>query len=133
VAGALDGQAGGLLRANDLPDNARTDLDWRRSIPLTNRVAALLDIRKATSTSQWVFPAPTGSGHIEQSSLKKQHTQACRIAGIKHLPPYTFRHTCLPLWSTYMDPYTLAYVAQSGHNPGHSATQSSGSDASQQP
>jgi integrase len=76
----------------------------RRSIPLTNRVAALLDVRKSTSTSRWVFPAPTESGHIEQSSLKKPHAKACRIAGIEYFPPYTFRHTCLTLWSAYMDP-----------------------------
>ena len=86
----------------------------RRSIPLTNRVAALLDVRKSTSTSRWVFPAPTESGHIEQSSLKKPHAKACRIAGIEYFPPYTFRHTCLTLWSAYMDPYTLAYFA--GHS-----------------
>ena len=127
----------------------------RRSIPLTNRVAALLDIRKAASTSQWVFPARTESGHIEQSSIKKQHAKACKIAAIEHLAPYTFRHTCLTLWSAYMDPYTLAYfaghsdfattrryvhpnlaigreamerarAAQGGHNSGHSgATKSS--------
>ena len=84
----------------------------RRSISLTNRVAALLDIRKAASTSQWVFPATTESGHIEQSSLKKQHAKACKIAGIEYFPLYTFRHTCLTLWSAYMDPYTLAYFAE---------------------
>jgi len=121
----------------------------RRSIPLTKRVAALLDIRKAASTSRWVFPAPTETGHIGQSSLKKQHANACRIAGIEYFPLYTFRHTCLTLWSACMDPYTLAYfaghsdfattrryvhpnletgreamerarVAQGGHNSGHS-------------
>jgi integrase len=27
---------------------------------------------------------------------------------------YTFRHTCLPRWSAYLDPYTLAYFA--GHS-----------------
>ncbi len=86
----------------------------RRSIPLTNRVAALLDVRRATSTSRWVFPAPTESGHIEQSSIKKPHAKACKTAGIKFFPPYTFRHTCLTLWSTHMDPYTLAYFA--GHS-----------------
>jgi integrase len=86
----------------------------RRSIPLTNRVGALLEMRKATSTWQWVFPAQTQSGHIEQSSLKKQHAKACKIAGIEYFPLYTFRHTCLTLWSTYMDPYTLAYFA--GHS-----------------
>src|ERR1035437_1041558 len=58
----------------------------RRSISLTNRVAALLDIPKAAATSQWVFPATTESGHIEQSSLKKQHAKACKIAGIEYFP-----------------------------------------------
>jgi len=60
-----------------------------------------------------LFPARTQSGHIEQSSLKKQHAKACRISGIEHFPPYTFRHTCLTLWSSYTDPYALAYFA--GH------------------
>jgi integrase len=86
----------------------------RRSIPLTSRVSALLDVRKITAASRWVFPAPTESGHIEQSSLKKQHPKACKMAGIKYFPLYTFRHTCLTLWSSYMDPYTLAYFA--GHS-----------------
>jgi integrase len=86
----------------------------RRSIPLTNRVAALLEMRKSASASQWVFPAPTQSGHIEQSSLKKGHANACVIAGIEYFPLYTFRHTCLTLWSAHMDPYTLAYFA--GHS-----------------
>jgi integrase len=86
----------------------------RRSIPLTSRVAALLDVRKAAATSPWVFPARTTSGHIEQSSLKKQHPKACKMAGIDYFPLYTFRHTCLTLWSGYMDPYTLAYFA--GHS-----------------
>jgi integrase len=44
--------------------------------------------------------------------LKKPHARACRIAGIEYFPPYTFRHTCLTLWSTHMDP--LAYFA--GHS-----------------
>jgi len=86
----------------------------RRSIPLTARVAALLEVRKATAKSRWVFPAPTESGHIEQSSLKKDHAKACKTAGIEYFPPYTLRHTCLTLWSAYMDPYTLAYFA--GHS-----------------
>ncbi len=28
-------------------------------------------------------------------------------------PLYTFRHTCLTRWATFMDPWTLAYLA--GH------------------
>ena len=54
------------------------------------------------------------SGHIEQSTLAKQHAKACKAAGIGALPFYTFRHTCLTRWATHMDPYTLAYFA--GHS-----------------
>ena len=64
--------------------------------------------------SGWVFPAPTRSGHIMQSSLKKQHAKACKLAGVEYFPPYTLRHTCLTRWAEVMDPYTLAYLA--GHS-----------------
>jgi len=86
----------------------------RRSIPFPNRVAALLEMRKSFANSDWVFPASTKSGHIGQSSLKKRHAKACALAGLEHLPPYTFRHTCLTRWASHMDPYTLAYFA--GHS-----------------
>jgi integrase len=45
----------------------------RRQIPLTRRAAALLSMRRPAAAAEWVFPAPTRSGHIEKSSLKKQH------------------------------------------------------------
>ena len=86
----------------------------RRSIPLPNRAAVLLDMRKSVAASEWVFPAPTKSGHMEQSTLVKQHGKACDLAGIARLPFYTFRHTCLTRWSSHMDPYALAYFA--GHS-----------------
>jgi len=86
----------------------------RRSIPLPNRAAVLLDMRKSVAASEWVFPAPTKSGHMEQSTLVKQHGKACDLAGIERLPFYTFRHTCLTRWASHMDPYTLAYFA--GHS-----------------
>lgn len=86
----------------------------RRSIPLSNRVAAILSMRKAAASTEWVFPAPTKTGHMEQSTLKKRHGKACELAGISQVPFYTFRHTCLTRWSAHMDPYTLAYYA--GHS-----------------
>jgi len=86
----------------------------RRSIPLPNRAAVLLDMRKSAAASEWVFAAPTKSGHMEQSTLVKRHGKACDLAGIERLPFYTFRHTCLTRWSSHMDPYTLAYFA--GHS-----------------
>jgi integrase len=70
--------------------------------------------RAAARSSEWVFPANTWSGHIEKSSLKKQHLSACKLAKIAYFPFYTFRHTCVTRWAAYMDPYTLAYLA--GHS-----------------
>ena len=58
--------------------------------------------------SSWMFPALTKSGHIEPSSLKKQHVkaiaEATRIlreetrkddAELVPFELYTLRHTCL--------------------------------------
>jgi integrase len=86
----------------------------RRTIPLTQRAAALIEMRRAAFSGAWVFPAPTRSGHIEKSSLKKQHPKACKLAKVADFPLYTFRHTCLTRWAAYMDPYTLCYLA--GHS-----------------
>ncbi len=86
----------------------------RRSIPLTKRAEAALEMRRSKSGRDWVFPAPTKSGHIEQWTLRKQHQRAYKIAGIAAFPFYTLRHTCLTKWSQHMDPYTLAYFA--GHS-----------------
>ena len=86
----------------------------RRSIPLSKRAEAVLEMRRPAAASDWVFAAPTKSGHIEQSSLRKQHKTACTDVGLAYFPFYTFRHTCLTKWSQHMDPYTLAYFA--GHS-----------------
>jgi integrase len=86
----------------------------RRTIPLTPRTAAFLEMRRAVAKTEWVFPALTKSGHIEKSSLKKQHAKACKLANVGDFVLYTFRHTCLTRWAAYMDPYTLAYLA--GHS-----------------
>jgi len=84
----------------------------RREIPLSERAREVLDRRRG-GQSEWVFPASTASGHIEQSSLKKQHAKACKAAEVAPFVPYTFRHSCLTKWAGILDPYTLAYLA--GH------------------
>ena len=61
----------------------------------------------------WVFPAPTRSGHMESSSLRKQHAKVFRLTDIEHFVLYTLRRTCLTRWAPHMDAYTLAYLA--GH------------------
>lgn len=86
----------------------------RRAIPLSTRVAAIIDMRRTEARPDWIFPADTQSGHMEQSTLKKQHAKACLLAKIQGVPFYTFRHTCLTRWATHLDPYTLAYFA--GHS-----------------
>jgi integrase len=55
----------------------------RRVLPMTPRVKLTLQMRWETSgrpAEGWVWPAPTQSGHIDQSSLKKQHEGALRSA-----------------------------------------------------
>jgi len=86
----------------------------RRRLPISVRTAAILEMRQLQFDSEWIFPTSTLSGHIEPSSLKKQHSRACIVAGLEQLPLYTFRHTCLTRWAAHMDPYTLAYLA--GHS-----------------
>jgi integrase len=86
----------------------------RRRIPMTARVAEVLDRRRGEIESEWVFPAATRSGHIEGSSLKKQQQRVFRVTGIEPFVLYTMRHTCLTRWAPHMDAYTLAYLA--GHS-----------------
>jgi len=86
----------------------------RCSIPMTQRVTAHVDMRKTDAESEWVFPAPTATGHIEKSTLKKQHKKALAAAKVEPFTLYTFRHSCLTRWAAFMDLYTLAYLA--GHS-----------------
>jgi integrase len=85
----------------------------RRRIPPSQRAESVLAMRKSNAASEWVFPAPTMSGHIEPSSLKKQHARARRLANLEPFPLYTFRHTCLTRRVPHMERWTLAKLA--GH------------------
>lgn len=89
----------------------------RRVIPLPARAAAILEMRhEARKSDEWVFPAQTRSGHVEQSTLKMQHTKACTRAGVDYFVPYALRHTYLARWAAHMDRYTLAYLAGHSHS-----------------
>jgi hypothetical protein len=70
-------------------------------------------MRKGQSASDWIFPAPTRSGHIEASSIKKQHAAAIEASGVQPFVLYTLWHTCLTRWAKHMDPFTLHVLA--GH------------------
>jgi integrase len=76
-------------------------------------VLSVLEIRRAGAVSEWVFPADTRSGHIEASTLKKQHAAALKASRVVPFVLYTFRHTCFTRWAKYTDPFTLHVLA--GH------------------
>jgi integrase len=70
-------------------------------------------MRKTSSGSEWIFPSDTASGHIEASTVKKQHYAAREISTVEPFVLYTLRHTCLTRFAKHMDPFTLHVLA--GH------------------
>jgi hypothetical protein len=54
---------------------------------MTKRAAATIEMRRTSLPGMWVFPAPTKSGHINQSSTKKQHAKACKLSAVQHFVP----------------------------------------------
>jgi integrase len=100
----------------------------RRALPMTPRVRGILEMRWESAkrpSEGWLWPAPTQSGHIDHSSLKKQHARAFVTANaeankkkLRPLKPfvlYSFRHTFLTrLGESGCDAWTLARIA--GHS-----------------
>jgi integrase len=100
----------------------------RRVLPMTPRVRAIIEARwnlAGKPLEGWLWPAPTASGHIDHSSLKKQHTKAfhtvnaeARKSNLRPITPfvlYSFRHTFLTrLGQSGCDAWTLARIA--GHS-----------------
>ena len=115
----LNGRNGALLITRGKTAAAR------RVIPMTPRVRAVLESRwneagKPEEGSVW--PAATRSGHVEPSSLRKQHARAFKA--MRESNPekparpfvlYSLRHTFLTrLGQSGCDVWTLARVA--GHS-----------------
>lgn len=90
----------------------------RRVLPMTPRVRGILETRwerTGKPAEGWVWPAPTRSGHLESSSLKKQHLKALRGSGVRPFVLYSLRHTFLTrLGESGCDAWTLARIA--GHS-----------------
>jgi integrase len=90
----------------------------RRTLPMTQRVRDLLEARWETAGKPiegWVWPAPTKSGHLEPSSLKKQHARALKLSKVRPFVLYSLRHTFLTqLGESGCDAWTLARIA--GHS-----------------
>lgn len=89
----------------------------RRVLPLTPRVRHVLEARwKAASAPQegWVWAAPTASGHVEPSSLKKKHRRALKESRVRPFVLYSLRHTFLTrLGESGCNVWTLGRIA--GH------------------
>jgi hypothetical protein len=100
---------------------------------MSRRVRLILETRWEMAEKPmegWLWPAPTKVGHVDHSSLKKQHARAFRLAnaavkerneknGTKRkrlcLGLYSFRHTFLTrLGQSSCDTWTLAKIA--GHS-----------------
>lgn len=90
----------------------------RRLLPMTARVRQILEDRWLAAgkpLSGWVWPASTKSGHMEPSTIKKQHRNALRVSSVRPFVLYSLRHTCLTRWGEKgMDAYLLARLA--GHS-----------------
>jgi integrase len=100
----------------------------RRVLPMTPRVRHILETRweaAATPSEGWIWPAPTRSGHVESSSLKKQHARTFKVLAdetkknnarpVRRFVLYSLRHTFLTrLGESGCDAWTLARIA--GHS-----------------
>ena len=90
----------------------------RRVLPLTARVRLVLETRwngTGRPAEGWIWPAPTRSGHLDKSSLKRQHGNALKISKVRPFVLYSLRHTFLTrLGESGCDAWTLARIA--GHS-----------------
>jgi integrase len=100
----------------------------RRVLPMTPRVRSILESRWESAGKPdegWIWPASTRSGHVEVSSLRKQHSKAFELIAeeaaknnVKPVRPfvlYSLRHTFLTrLGESGCDVWTLARIA--GHS-----------------
>jgi integrase len=90
----------------------------RRVLPMTPRVRHILETRwnvNGRPSEGYVWPAPTKTGHIEPSSLKKQHGNALKLSKVRPFVLYSLRHTFLTrLGESGCDVWTLARIA--GHS-----------------
>jgi integrase len=100
----------------------------RRVLPMTPRVRSILETRwdlAAKPAEGWIWTAPTRSGHVESSSLKKQHAKTFKTLRqeaakndekpVRPFVLYSLRHTFLTrLGESGCDAWTLARIA--GHS-----------------
>ena len=81
----------------------------RRQLPLTPNVRRVLEDRRNDDRG-FVFPAPTKSGHIDHSTLKKQHRSALKASGVRPFLLYSLRHTFATKIAPRVDAWTLCRI-----------------------
>jgi integrase len=90
----------------------------RRELPMSRRVREILHSRWEAAkrpADDWVFPAPTKSGHMEPSSIKKSHAKAVKDSKVRRFVLYDLRHTSLTrLACECREPWTVARIAGHG-------------------
>jgi len=87
----------------------------RRTLPMTPRVRCILEGRHVNASkpaSGWIFSAPSKSGHISHSSLKKAHAKALTLSKVTPFLLYSLRHTFATrlALSPNMDAWTLCKI-----------------------
>jgi integrase len=85
----------------------------RRELPLTPRVREVLQARWEAAgrpSEGWVWPGPTNSGHIDHSTLKKQHRRALRLSGVRPSVLYSLRHSFATRIAPHGDAWPLCKV-----------------------
>ncbi len=87
----------------------------RRVLPMTPRVRHILETRwsaQGKPAEGYVWPAPSKSGHVEPSSLKKQHAKALALSEVRPFVLCSLRHTFLTrLGASGCNVWTLARIA----------------------
>ena len=90
----------------------------KRMLPMSLRVQSILKRRwkdAGKPPEGWIWSSETKSGHIEPSTLKKQHRNAIRDSKVRPFVMYSLRHTFLTrLGEAGCDAWTLARIA--GHS-----------------
>jgi len=101
----------------------------RRLLPMTPRVRGILEARweeAGRPVEGWVFPAPTRSGHVEPSTLKKRHAAVFETLkaeaatrnekAVRPFVLYSLRHTfATRLGESGLDAWTLCRIMGWSH------------------
>ena len=85
----------------------------RRRLPLTPQVRGVLEKRweeHGRPEEGWIFEAATKTGHIDHSTLKKQHRKALKASKVRSFLLYNLRHSFATRIAPHVDASTLCKI-----------------------